>query len=64
VVNTVLNSIERRPFETSLGKMNPSSKSQIPGTHIQIISNNQYPNLFGDLNLVIEYDFGFVIWNL
>jgi len=32
--------------------------------NIQIISNNQYPNLFGDLNLVIEYYLGFVIWNL
>jgi hypothetical protein len=59
-----LNSIERYPFEASLDKINPSPKSQIPSTNIQIISNNQYPNLFGDLNLVIEYYLGFVIWNL
>jgi len=34
------------------------------GTNIQIISNHQYPNLSGDLNLVIEYYLEFVIWNL
>lgn len=64
VVKTVLNSIGRYPFETSSDRMNPSLKSQIPSTNIQIISNNQYPNLFGDWNLVIEYYLGFVIWNL
>jgi hypothetical protein len=49
VVNTVLNSIERHPFETSLDKINPSLKSQAPAfaeaasrrqANIQIISNH------------------------
>jgi len=60
-----LNSIERYSFEASLDKINPLLKFQIPclraGTNIQIISNHQYPNLSGDLNLVIEYYLEFVI---